>query len=159
MKNVTKVSLACTMVATIVGSSVVFAQSFESTTCRAGTMTVLAKAEDMIVWSLDHKGVTQGGLFDGTTQHCVGVVATIGGKINANGWCKNVGPKSEDWAVIDWVGSDKPGIGTFTYRYGAGKWKGITGSGTYEGLGQTIPLQAGTYQNCVRGKGTIKLPG
>lgn len=126
-------------------------------------MTVLARADDMIVWSLDHRGVTRSneanGPFDGSTQRCIGVVASIAGKVSANGWCRNVGPKADDWTVVDWVASDKPGAGTYTFRYGSGKWKGITGGGTYESLGQTSPVDAGTYQNCVRIKGTMKVPG
>jgi hypothetical protein len=61
--------------------------------------------------------------------------------------------------VADWANSGKPGHGTWNYRYGSGKFKGITGGGTYQSLGQTRPVEAGTYQNCVRVKGTMKLPG
>jgi hypothetical protein len=28
-----------------------------------------------------------------------------------------------------------------------------------ESLGQTRPVEAGTYQNCIRVKGTISIPG
>jgi len=164
MKSTMKISLNCTLLATMLGTGAAHAQqSFDQMTCRAGTMTVLAKAEDMIVWTLDHRGVTRsneaGGPFDGSTQRCVGVVANISGKTSANGWCKNVGPKGEDWTLVDWANSDKPGAGTFSFRHGGGKWKGIAGSGTYEPLGQTAPADAGTYQNCVRVKGTMKVPG
>jgi len=164
MKRATRASLTCTTVAVILGLGAAYAQqTFESTACRAGTMTVLAKAEDMIVWSVDLRGVIRGNApnnpFDGNTQRCVGVVANIAGKTSANGWCKNVGPKNDDWYVLDWVASDKPGHGTFTYRYGAGKWKGITGGGSYEPAGQTTPVEPGTFQNCVNVKGTAKIPG
>ena len=123
-------------------------------------MTVLAKADNMIVWSLDHRGVTRSNdVFDGFTQRCIGVVANLAGKISGNGWCRDVDPKTGDWTLVDWVASDKPGVGTYSFQYGTGKWKGITGSGTYEGAGQTRPVDEGTYQNCVRVKGTFTVPG
>lgn len=124
-------------------------------------MTVLAKEEKTIIWSLDQRGVTQSnGVFNGFTQRCMGVVANFDGKISANGWCRNVDPKTGDWTVNDWTASaDKPGAGTFSIRHGTGKWKGITGGGTYESTGQTRPVEEGTYQNCVRVKGTYTVPG
>jgi hypothetical protein len=132
-------------------------------TCRAGTMTVLAKADDMIVWQLDHRGVNYSpdanNVFNGTTQRCIGVVASIGGKASGNGWCRNVNPKTGEWTVVDWQSDGKPGHGTWHFRYGSGKYKGISGGGTYEPVGQTRPVDAGTYQNCTRIKGTMQLPG
>jgi len=117
----------------------------------------------LIFWSLDHHGVSTSddpkSPFHGFTQRCVGVVGSIEGVAAANGWCKNVDPSTGDWTVVDWKGSDKPGHGTWSYRYGSGKWKGVTGGGTYEPIGPTKPVTPGTYQNCVRIKGTMKLPG
>lgn len=157
--TITHRSLCGAALAALVGSA--FAQqSYESTTCRAGTVTVLAQADKIFVWQLDHRGVTlsPGGPFDGFTQRCIGTVANVEGKIAANGWCRNVDPKTGDWTLIDWTGSDKPGHGTFSYRQGTGKWQGITGGGTYEPVGATKPVEPGTYQNCNRAKGTFKLP-
>lgn len=96
---------------------------------------------------------------NGFTQRCVGVVANVAGKRSANGWCRNVDPTSGDWTLVDWVGGDKPGSGTWSYRYGTGKWKGVTGGGTYTSLGQTRPVDAGTYQNCVHIEGSATVPG
>ena len=124
---------------------------------------MVAQAEKMNIWTLDHRGVNvsidAAKLFDGGTQRCVGVVANIEGKNSGNGWCRNVDPKTGDLTLVDWTASDKPGSGTFSFRYGTGKWKGVTGSGTYESLGQTRPADPGTYQNCVRVKGTLSVPG
>ena len=161
MKTTTRLSLTCTLFAAVLGSGQALAQqAYEHSTCRAGTMTVLAKTDDMIVWTLDHRGVTYDpGPFQGFTQRCVGVVANIAGKINANGWCRSVDPKTGDMTVVDWVGGDKPGAGTYSFRYGTGKWKGVSGNGTYESLGPTKAVDPGTYQNCVRIKGTITVPG
>jgi len=164
MNNANVALMRCAGLAALLGAGVAHAQqAFEHTTCRAGTVTVLAQAEKMIVWSLDHRGVNVSSdaakLFDGFTQRCVGVVANVGGMNSGNGWCRNVDPKTGDWTLVDWTASDKPGSGTYTFRHGTGKWKGATGGGTYESLGQTRPVDAGTYQNCVRIKGTISIPG
>lgn len=131
-------------------------------TCRAGTLSALAQADKLIVWQLDHRGVTraaEGDPFDGFTQRCIGTVANVEGKLAANGWCRNVDPKTGDWTLAQWTGSDKPGHGTWSIDYGTGKWKGLTASGTYEPIGPTRPVEAGTYQNCVRIRGTMKMPG
>ena len=138
-------------------------QAIDSVTCRAGTVTVVGQEDKTIVFALDHKGVQvttdPAHPFNGATQHCVGVVANFNGKISGNGWCKNVTAKNGDWVLLDWTASEKPGVGTFSFRHGTGAFKGITGGGTYEQTGQTRPIQAGTYQNCVKGKGSMKTPG
>jgi len=157
-------TLPCTVLASLLGSAAAHAQqSHEYMTCRAGTVSVLAQADKMIVWTLDHHGVSTSddpkSPFHGFTQRCVGVVGNIEGAAAANGWCKNVDPSTGDWTVVDWTGSGKPGHGTWSFRYGSGKWKGVTGGGTYEPIGPTKPVTPGTYQNCVRIKGTMKLPG
>ncbi|MEO8718564.1 MAG: hypothetical protein ABI423_10150 [Burkholderiales bacterium] len=138
-------------------------QPYDSITCRAGTITPLAQAEKVFVWALDHRGVSQTSdpkdPFNNFTQRCIGVVAAVEGKISGNGWCRSVDPKTGDWTLIDWTASDKPGHGTWSFRHGTGKWQGVTGGGTYEPTGATRPVEAGTYQNCVHGMGTWKLPG
>lgn len=156
-------SLAAVASVALVASGAASAQqALDQVTCRAGTINVLAQADKLIVWQLDHRGVTRSGpgdQFDGFTQRCIGNVAGIEGKIAANGWCRNVDPKTGDWTLVTWTGSDKPGHGTWEYQHGTGKWKGVTGGGTYEPLGPTKPVEPGTYQNCVRVKGTYRLPG
>lgn len=138
-------------------------QALDFVHCRAGTVSVLAQEEKTIFYAIDHRGVAQASdpksPFHGLTQRCIGVIASIDGKSSGNGWCKNVDPQSGHWYVVDWTSSDKPGHGTWNFRYGSGKFKGVTGGGTYEPTGPTKPADPGTYQNCVRIKGTMKLPG
>jgi hypothetical protein len=151
------------LAAAILASGAAQAQhAVEHLTCRAGTIHPLAQADKLFVWQLDHRGVTQaapGDPFDGFTQRCIGTVANVEGKLAANGWCRNVDPKTGDWTLVSWVGSDKPGVGTWAFQHGTGKWKGISGGGSYEPLGPTRPVEAGTYQNCARIKGSYRLPG
>lgn len=145
-----------------VASAAFAQQSYEYTTCRAGTLTSIAQTEGANVLTLDHRGVNDpadGGQFGGWTQRCIGVLAVINGKQSGNGWCKSVDPKTGDWTLVDWTAGEKPGAGgTWAFRLGTGKWKGVTGGGTYTQTGPTRPVEAGTYQNCVRIKGTVSVP-
>jgi hypothetical protein len=137
--------------------------ALDSVWCRAGTASVLAKDEKMTVWAIDHLGVAQASdpkdVFHNATQRCVGTIAMFDGKVNASGWCRTVVAKTGDWALVDWKNDDKPGSGTWSYRHGTGALKGITGGGTYQSLGQTRPMETGTYQNCVRVQGKWQVPG
>lgn len=137
-------------------------QSFDHTACRAGSVTVLAQSEGLMVSSIDHRGVVRGNQpndpFDGNTQRCIGYLVSVDGKAGGSGWCKNVDAKTGDWFMTEWTTEGK-GAGGFAFRYGTGKFKGIAGNGTYEPTGMTRPVEPGTYQNCVRIKGTATFAG
>ena len=165
MNRPTTLMLGGAMMTALLSTSASLAQqdaAVDTVWCRSGTASIIAKDEKMVVWSLDHLGVAQAAdpkdIFHNATQRCVGTVATFDGKVSANGWCKTVIAKTGDWALVDWKNDAQPGHGTWTYRHGTGALKGITGSGTYQSLGQTRPMEAGTYQNCVLTKGTRKTP-
>lgn len=162
MQNLKTGSLCVSTIAALLSAGALHAQqALDHVTCRAGTLSALAQADKLVVWQLDHRGVTRAAdandPFDGFTQRCIGTIANVEGKLAANGWCRNVDPKTGDWTLASWTGSDKPGVGTWAFHYGVGKWKGITGGGTYEVMGPTRPVEAGTYQNCARVKGTMTL--
>lgn len=137
-------------------------QSFSSLTCRAGTVSGLAKGQDMVVFSLEHRGVSlaqeEPKTFDNYTQRCMGTVAIVRGIAKGSGFCRNVDPANGDITVVEWTTGEKMGAGTFRFIYGTGKWKGITGGGEYQSTGATRPVDDGTYQNCVRTKGTFSVP-
>lgn len=137
-------------------------QSFSSLTCRAGTTSGLAKTEDLVAFSIDQRGISladdQAKTFNNYTQRCIGSVAVVRGKASGSGFCRNVDPANGDVTVIEWTASEKPGIGTFKFLSGTGKWKGITGGGDYQQTAVTRPVDDGTYQNCVRVKGTFTVP-
>ncbi len=136
-------------------------QSFASIDCRSGTVSMLAKSEDITLYTLDHKGISrsqhESKLFDNWTQRCVGAIAVIGGKTTGNGWCKQIDPANGDITVIGWT-SEKPGFGTWRFVYGTGKWKGISGGGDYQLVAPTRAVEDGTYQNCVNVKGSVAVP-
>ena len=152
-----------TLLGAFLCSAAAFAQQpFENTDCRAGTISVLAKTDDMFVQTIDHRGISrstdESKLFDNFTQRCVGVVASVAGKLSANGWCRLVDPSNGDAIVLDWTGLGKPGTGTFKFVHGTGKWKGITGGGEYAPVPGARPVDDGTYQNCILTKGTLMMP-
>lgn len=155
--------LVCT-VALAACSSVAFAQqqSFSNLACRAGTVSNLAKGEDMVAFAIDQRGILlaedAAKAFHNFTQRCVGSVAIVRGKASGGGFCRLVDPSNGDMYVIEWTASEKPGIGTFKFLSGTGKWKGISGSGEYQPVAQTRPVDEGTYQNCVRNTGTFSVP-
>lgn len=161
-----RVSITATAILGAVGlcfASTAMAQSTDHRQCRAGTASVLAQDGKKIVMLLDHLGVGQSAdekdPFHNSTQRCFGVLANFDGNVTANGWCKQVHPRTGDWLILDWANGGKPGSGTWTIRHGVGMWQGATGGGTYQSLGQTRAYQAGTYQNCIRVQGSLKLPG
>lgn len=137
-------------------------QSFSSLTCRAGTISGLAKAEDMVVYGIDQRGVTlaedAAKAFDNYTQRCIGSVAIIRGKPTGSGFCRNVDPANGDATIVEWASGTKPGTGTFKFIGGTGKWKGISGGGDYRAAAVTRPVDEGTYQNCISVKGTFSVP-
>jgi hypothetical protein len=116
----------------------------------------------MLSFGLEHRGVVlaegDNKAFDNQTQHCVGSVTITRGVSKGSGVCKNVDAATGDFVLLEWDANGKPGAGTFRYVYGTGKWKGITGSGTYQSLAATRPIGPGTYQNCIRGKATYSVP-
>ena len=135
-------------------------QSFSNLTCRAGTVSTLAKGEDILASSIDQRGVNipEGGPFDNYTQRCIGSLAVLRGKPTGGGFCRNVDPANGDFTLVEWTSGDKPGMGTFKFLGGTGKWKGITGGGDYGTVAPTRPVDDGTYQNCVRVKGKFSVP-
>lgn len=131
--------------------------------CRSGILKMLAQDEKKVVLLTENHGVVHGGdakdWFFGSTHRCIGTFANFDGVTSGHGWCKQVSAQTGDWLVLDWMASGEPGKGTWSYRHGTGKWKGISGGGTYETVAQTRPVEAGTYQNCIRVKGNVSLPG
>jgi hypothetical protein len=68
------------------------AQPFDFTSCRSGTIDVLAKTEDMYVRRSVWNGIDQSHhenkLFDNWTHRCMGLSADIGDTKIRQGFCK-----------------------------------------------------------------------
>ena len=157
----------CVIAAALLGpvvysSAAVAQQSFTTVVCRSGTISELAKGDDMLIYTLDHSGVIRSEddrkLFDNWAERCVGGIATIAGKRSGGGWCKSIDPANGDSVFIEWSPGEGGGAGSFRYVHGTGAWKGISGRATYDTLARTRAVQPGTYQNCIRVKGTVTAP-
>jgi hypothetical protein len=137
-------------------------QSYSSVVCRAGTVIPLAKAEGMVSFAIDHRGIVlpheDNSGFANHTQRCVGSVAIIRGVSKGSGYCRNVDPETGDLILVEWNSNGKPGTGTFRYVYGTGKWKGISGGGEYQPVATTRAVDGGTYQNCIKTQGSYTVP-
>ena len=140
-------------------------QPYTTFECRAGTISWLARTDDGAnIFALDHRGVQQSTheskLFHNWSQRCVGTIGNYGGTRGGSGYCRNQDPASGDFVIIQFASDEKKvGAGTFRLVHGTGKWKGVTGGGTYESSGTFKPVDEGTYQNCITAKGTVLIPG
>lgn len=158
----TALAISMLIAAGVHAGSAAAQQSYSSIVCRAGTITPLAKGEDMVSFAIDHRGIVlpndDNSGFANHTQRCVGSVAIIRGVSKGSGLCRNVDPATGDFVLVEWSSNGKPGTGTFRYVYGTGKWKGISGGGEYQPVAATRPVDGGTYQNCIRTKGSHTVP-
>ena len=90
------------------------------------------------------------------TNHCAGNMVVMQGKSAARGECL--------WTDADgdtFIGSfvDEPGkpSGVWTFLGGTGKWKGVSGSGTYQYVSSSQRAD-GTGEGCTTHSGTYTLP-
>jgi hypothetical protein len=160
MQSRTLVVLAVVLGVVLFSAVAQAAQPFDFTSCRSGTVDVLAKTEDMYVRSAVWNGIDQSHhenkLFDNWTHRCMAISADIAGKKLRNGYCKYMDPDG-DFVVLDWPAAPgKPG--TWKFLQGTGKWKGITGGGDYKVTKWGKPIEKGTFQFCIHVTGTLELP-
>jgi hypothetical protein len=140
-------------------------QAYTTLECRAGTVSSLARTDDGVnIFALDHRGVQQSTheskLFHNWSQRCVGAIANLGSRRGGSGYCRNQDPATGDFVIIQFASDEqRVGSGTFKLVHGTGKWKGVSGGGTYESSGAFRPVDEGTYQNCITSKGTVLIPG
>ncbi len=135
------------------------ADSFESTMCASGTMTVIHGSKELMVASFELKGVarsdTNSEIYNNASEWCVGVIRQIGDEWAQNGYCKYLYPNG-DYHIGEWSGDAKGG--NWKFVFGTGKWKGIKGGGPWSPIIRTKPIAPGTFQNCRIIKGTYELP-
>ncbi len=95
-------------------------------------------------------------LWANATNHCMENDIIIQGKMSAHGECL--------WTDADgdtFIGTyvDEPGKpGVWTFLGGTGKWKGVTGGGTYQHVSSSKPRPDGTGEGCTTHSGKYTLP-
>ncbi|HXZ47797.1 MAG TPA: hypothetical protein VEG27_02200, partial [Usitatibacter sp.] len=85
-------ALSCSLVVVacgIIGN--VSAEQGSFVICRSGVTSSLAKTEDTVIYTVDHRGVILSEeptkFLDNFTQRCVGTIAVIHGKQTGEGFC------------------------------------------------------------------------
>ncbi len=128
--------------------------------CSHSKATMVQASPDITALNVESWGIqTSDSLFKpcaNATNHCAGNVLVVQGKASARGECL--------WTDSDgdtFIGTfvDEPGKpGAWTFVGGTGKWKGVTGSGTYQYASSSKPRPDGTGEGCTTHSGKYTLP-
>ena len=100
------------------------------------------------------RGNPPGGIFDKSTFRCVGMNASLHGKITGSNVCESIDADGEKRLTSF---STADGKITRTNVAGTGKYEGMVTTGTVELLGPFPTIKDGTFQNCNHQTGTYKL--
>jgi hypothetical protein len=107
------------------------------------------------VWSIVVPPATPK-VFENSTGHCVAYNRIMQGKVTDMGSCRWTDPAGDTF-IGEYVDApDKPG--TWTFLSGTGKWKGISGSGTYQPVAMGKPAADGSIEFCTLLTGKYTLP-
>ena len=135
------------------------ADSFESTACYSGTMTMLHSSKELTVMSFECKGIvrsnTNSEIFNNASEMVMGLMCQMGDEITQRGFAKYLYPNG-DINIIEWDG--KANDGEWKFLLGTGKWEGIKGGGKWSILQRVKSIAPGTLQNCRKIIGTYELP-
>jgi hypothetical protein len=111
--------------------------SYDYTACWSGVSNIITFSKTHTGSSYELMGAIRsnppGGMFDKNTFRCVGMGASLDGKITGAGKV------------------------TRTHVAGTGKFEGMVMAGTVEPLGPFKAVKEGTFQDCNRQTGTYKL--
>jgi hypothetical protein len=133
-------------------------QPFDFTVCISGTISILSTSEGANVFGTESKGITmsnhQNKAFHNCTYQFMGVGRGPAGEPIGFGYCKLMDTDG-NFAIAELSGP--PTDLTLKFLQGAGKWKGITGSGKGQRLTSGKPIAPGTFQSCTRYRGTFEL--
>ena len=129
--------------------------------CRSGDVSILSASKELTVLSFELKGIDQGldgdTTFENFTHRCMGIQRIKGGEVWSVGNCKYMDPDG-DFFIVEWDGQSGGKPLPWQYIQGTGKWKGIKGGGTAQGVTEGKPIADGTFQSCTKIIGTYELP-
>jgi hypothetical protein len=133
--------------------------SYDFTACLSGTTAVVSFSKSHFGYSYEAMGSTRstppGGMMDNSTVRCVGMNASLGGKVTQNTLCETVDGDGDKQLAYLTIASD--GRITRDVVSGTGKFEGLQMSGISVPLGPFPTLKPGTFQNCSRQTGTYKM--
>ncbi len=134
---------------------------YGGTFCSHSKTTMLQANPDVTAFNLESWGIqTPDSAFKpwaNATNHCAGNMVVVQGKSAARGECLWTDADGDTFigTFVDEPG--KPG-GVWTFLGGTGKWKGVTGGGTYQYVSSSKPRPDGTGEGCASHSGKYMLP-
>ena len=132
--------------------------SYDFNSCWSGVNNTITFSKTHTASSYEMTGTTRsnppGGMFDKSTFRCVGINASLDGKVTASNVCETIDVDG-DKRLLSFSNVD--GKITRTNVAGTGKYEGIVTAGTVENLGPFPSIKTGTFQNCNHQTGTYKL--
>ncbi|MGA2792868.1 MAG: hypothetical protein ABSE69_04940 [Roseiarcus sp.] len=131
------------------------------TVCGQSKDTVLYSEPDLTVSLWEFNGVVPAeaafkGPLQNATAHCMAYHRVLQGKFSATTACLWTDPSGDTFIGETVDVPDKPGV--WTFLSGTGKWKGISGGGTYTVTAAGKPAADGTMGICFSPSGKWKLP-
>ena len=134
-------------------------ESYNTTNCWSGDVTILHKSKELSIWSLDLKGMSlsndESEAFDGWAFNIIGTGKLEAGKYSSTFYGTY---KSPDGEIVIGEGNRTGGDGEWKFIHGTGKWAGIKGGGTFKMITNVPPIKEGTTQACISTTGTFQLP-
>jgi len=133
--------------------------SYDFTSCFSGVANVITFSKTHTASSYEITGTNRsnppGGLFDKSTFRCVGMNASLDGKVTGSSVCEAIDVDGDKRLAYF---STSDGKTTRTNVAGTGKYEGMIATGTsFEPLGPFPAIKAGTVQDCNHQTGTYKL--
>jgi hypothetical protein len=133
--------------------------SYDFTSCSSGVNNVITFSKTHTANSYEITGTNRsnppGGLFDKITYRCVGMTASLDGKVTASTVCEAIDVDGDKYLAKVSTGDGKT---TRTIVAGTGKYEGIVTTQTaFEQLGPFPTIKDGTSQSCNHQTGTYKL--
>jgi hypothetical protein len=133
--------------------------NYDFISCSSGVYSAITFSKTHSASSYELTGTNRsnppGGLFDKITFRCVGMNASLDGKVSASNVCEAIDVDGDKYLVKVSTGDGRT---TRTIIAGTGKYEGIVTTQTaFEQLGPFPTIKDGTSQNCNHQTGTYKL--
>jgi hypothetical protein len=132
--------------------------SYDFNSCWSGVANAITFSKTHSASSYEVTGTNRsnppGGMFDKSTFRCVGMNASLDGKITGSSVCEAIDVDGDKRLAYFSTGDGKE---TRTQVAGTGKYEGLVMAGTIEPLGPFPTIKDGTFQSCNHQTGTYKL--
>jgi hypothetical protein len=132
--------------------------TYDFNSCWSGVNNTITFSKTHTASSYELTGTNRsnppGGMFDKGTYRCVGLNASLAGKLTGSTVCESIDVDGDKRLTYFSTGDGKT---TRTNVAGTEKYEGMVTTGTVELLGPFPVIKDGTFQNCNHQTGTYKL--